>query len=174
MIGILGQHSYICNRFITYIADSKLKSDYIPCRDNSWQEINFSQYETLLCPIGIAHVSTDPLMENQYYAVNRDLPVSIAKKAKIEGVKQFVFFSSMIVYGADKTIGNEYLIDVSTEPMPENFYGKSKLEAEMDAYHHFVNLTNGRIFTGMKGKTVKVFRRADNETLFVVVEFDLK
>lgn len=51
---------------------------------------------------------------------------------------------------------------------------KSKLEAEMDAYHHFVNLTNGRIFTGMKGKTVKVFRRADNETLFVVVEFDLK
>lgn len=134
MIGILGQHSYICNRFITYIADSKLKSDYIPCRDNSWQEINFSQYETLLCPIGIAHVSTDPLMENQYYAVNRDLPVSIAKKAKIEGVKQFVFFSSMIVYGADKTIGNEYLIDVSTEPIPENFYGKSKLEAEQELF----------------------------------------
>ena len=132
MIGILGQHSYICNRFMKYIADSNLNAEYIPCRDNSWQGINFSQYETLLCPIGIAHVSTDPSMEAQYYAVNRDLPVAIAKKAKSECVKQFIFFSSMIVYGADKCIGKDFVIDAATEANPENFYGKSKLEAEQE------------------------------------------
>lgn len=134
MIGILGQYSYICNRFSTYIADSNLKSDYIPCRDNSWQEINFSQYETLLCPIGIAHVSTDSSMEAQYYAVNRDLPIAIAKKAKEAGVRHFVFFSSMIIYGTDKTIGNDFIIDEDTIPNPENFYGKSKLEAEQELF----------------------------------------
>ena len=117
---------------MSYIADSNLNAGYIPCRDNSWQGINFSQYETLLCPIGIAHVSTDPSMETQYYTINRDLPVELAKKAKSSGVKQFVFFSSMIVYGADKTIGNDFIIDNSTIPNPENFYGKSKLEAEQE------------------------------------------
>lgn len=132
MIGILGQHSYICNRFMNYIADSNLTADFVPCRDNSWQEMNFSQYETILCPIGIAHVSTDPSMESQYYAINRDLPVAIAKKAKSEGVKNFIFFSSMIVYGADHPIGNDFIIDAETIPNPENFYGKSKLEAEQE------------------------------------------
>lgn len=130
MIGILGQHSYICNRFMSYIAELNLQVDCIPCRDNSWQEINFSQYESLLCPIGIAHVSTDPKMENKYYAVNRDLPVAIAKKAKEEGVNQFIFFSSMIIYGKDKTIGNDFIINSDTIPEPKNYYGKSKLEAE--------------------------------------------
>lgn len=130
MIGILGQHSYICNRFEKYIANTSLSTEYIDCRDNKWQEINFSKYETLLCPIGIAHVSTDPSMESKYYAINRDLPVAIAKKAKVDGVKHFVFFSSMIIYGADKTLDNEYIITENTLPAPENFYGKSKLEAE--------------------------------------------
>ena len=130
MIGILGQHSYICNRFMNYIVDSTLQAVYIPCRDNLWQGINFAQYETLLCPIGIAHVSTDPSMEKKYYEINRDLPVAIAKKAKEQGVRHFIFFSSMIIYGTDKPIGSEFIINSDTEPKPKNFYGKSKLEAE--------------------------------------------
>lgn len=132
MIGILGQHSYICNRFEKYIANTSLSTEYINCRDNKWQEINFSKYETLLCPIGIAHVSTDPSMESKYYAINRDLPVAIAKKAKADGTKHFVFFSSMIVYGADKPIGTDFIIDSYTNLEPKNFYGKSKYEAEQE------------------------------------------
>lgn len=132
MIGILGQHSYICNRFGKYTANTSLSTEYIDCRDNKWKEINFSKYETLLCPIGIAHVSTDPSMESKYYAINRDLPVAIAKKAKADGTKHFVFFSSMIVYGADKPIGTDFIIDSYTNLEPKNFYGKSKYEAEQE------------------------------------------
>jgi UDP-glucose 4-epimerase len=73
---------------------------------------------------GIAHVSTDPSMESLYYSVNRDLPIAVAQKAKKEGVKQFIFMSSMIVYGSDTNI------TADTKPNPANFYGKSKLEAE--------------------------------------------
>lgn len=132
MIGILGKNSYICKKFCEYISDTELKIQTIDCRNDLWESVDFSLFETILCPIGIAHVSTDPSLESKYYEINRDLPVEIAKRAKEDGVKQFVFFSSMIVYGADKPIGNEYIIDVSTEPMPENFYGKSKLEAEQE------------------------------------------
>ncbi len=131
-VGILGQYSYICNKFVEYISGSDITTEKIDCRNEIWQSVDFSKYDTLLCPIGIAHVSTDPSMESKYYAVNRDLPVAIAKKAKENGVKQFIFFSSMIVYGADMSIGKEFIIDASTEPNPENFYGKSKLEAEQE------------------------------------------
>ena len=129
-IGSLGNNSYICNRFEKYVSNTELKIEKIDCKNNAWEIIDFSVYETILCPIGIAHVSTNPSMEVQYYAVNRDLPVMIAKKAKESGVKHFIFFSSMIIYGADKSIGEEYRINKNTIPAPENFYGKSKLEAE--------------------------------------------
>ena len=38
-------------------------------------------------------------MEDLYYSVNRDLTIETAKKAKLNGVKQFIFMSSIIVYG---------------------------------------------------------------------------
>lgn len=132
MIGILGENSYICNRFYEYVRSTDFKIEYISCRDNTWEFVDFSQFHTILCPIGIAHVSTAPSMEAKYYAINRDLPIAIAKKAKEEGTGHFVFFSSIIVYGADKPIGTDFKIDSSTVPTPENFYGKSKLEAEQE------------------------------------------
>src|SRR5699024_5538582 len=51
--------------------------------------------------------------------------IEVAKKAKSDGVKQFIFMSSIIVYGTK----NEF-IDKNTEPNPDNFYGESKLQAE--------------------------------------------
>lgn len=132
MIAILGTNSYICNKFIQYNKNASKSIVRINCRNSAWKTIDFSQFDTVLCPLGIAHVSTSPSMENQYYAVNRDLPVEIAKHAKTSGIKQFIFFSSMIVYGTDKPLGNDFIIDNSTKPNPENFYGNSKLEAEQE------------------------------------------
>ena len=77
---------------------------------------------------GIAHVSTEPKMKDLYYKVNRDLTIEVAKKAKTEGVKQFIFLSSMIVYG--DIVKKNRIIDKNTIPKPKNYYGKSKLEAE--------------------------------------------
>ena len=51
-----------------------------------------------------------------------------ADKAKRDGVRQFIFMSSIIVYG-DSTAG-ESIIDQNTVPGPSNFYGDSKLQAE--------------------------------------------
>src|SRR5699024_7629467 len=74
---------------------------------------------------GIAHNSSNPKLEDKYYQVNRDLTIEVAKKAKEDGAKQFIFMSSIIVYGTK----NEF-IDSNTKPEPDNFYGDSKLQAE--------------------------------------------
>ncbi|WP_312470567.1 NAD-dependent epimerase/dehydratase family protein [Neobacillus sp.] len=121
---ITAKHSYIGNAFAAWAAD-KYNTEYISCRTEEWRKTDFSNYDVILHVAGIAHVSTDPNMESQYYKVNRDLTIELATKAKAAGVNQFIFLSSIIVYGDEKRI-----IDESTIPKPSNFYGNSKLQAE--------------------------------------------
>jgi len=96
-------------------------------RNGEWKIISFEGYDAIIHVAGIAHVSTDQSMENLYYKVNTDLTAEVAWKAKQEGVKQFIFLSSMIVYG---DASNAKMITRDTVPKPTNFYGKSKLQAE--------------------------------------------
>jgi nucleoside-diphosphate-sugar epimerase len=100
----------------------------ISIRGESWKEEDFSMYDVVFHAAGIAHVSTNPNMKQLYYKVNRDLTIEVANKAKAEGVKQFIFMSSIIVYG--DSITSERVIDLGTNPSPSNFYGDSKLQAE--------------------------------------------
>ncbi|MBK5253016.1 MAG: NAD-dependent epimerase/dehydratase family protein [Peptostreptococcaceae bacterium] len=99
--------------------------DTIDMRNESWKSHDFSKYDAVFHVAGIAHVSSDPKMKDLYYKVNRDLTVETAKKAKDEHVKQFIFMSSIIVYGNQSGI-----IDKNTIPSTSNFYGNSKIQAE--------------------------------------------
>src|SRR5690625_3161989 len=127
---ITGVNSYVGNSLADWLAKwpQKYHVEKISLRDTLWKERDFSSYDVVVHVAGIAHVSTDPKMEETYYRVNRDLTIEVAKKAKTDGVKQFIFLSSIIVYG-DRPSKNG-VIDENTIPKPSNFYGKSKLEAE--------------------------------------------
>jgi UDP-glucose 4-epimerase len=127
---ITGANSYIGTSLENWLAKEpvKYKVDTVDMKDGSWKEKNFSEYDVVFHVAGIAHVSTDPKMEELYYKVNRDLTIGTAEKAKAEGVKQFIFMSSIIVYGDSS--GNKRVIDRNTVPTPSNFYGNSKLQAE--------------------------------------------
>ncbi len=130
-IGIVGAQSYIGTHFINHsITAATFTVESVSSLNLEWQSVNFNRFDTMLHVAGIAHVSTDPSLEKLYYEVNRDLPIAVAKKAKAEGVKHFVFLSSMIVYGDDPPLGQESVITEATLPDPANFYGRSKLEAE--------------------------------------------
>ncbi|MCD7034588.1 NAD-dependent epimerase/dehydratase family protein [Metabacillus sp. GX 13764] len=107
---------------------NRYKVDSISLRNDQWKEKDFSNYDVILHVAGIAHVSSDPSMKETYYKVNRDLTVETAKKAKKDGVKQFIFLSSIIVYGDSSN--KQRIIDRNTIPSPSNFYGDSKLQAE--------------------------------------------
>lgn len=127
---ITGKNSYIGTSVEKWLLKEpdKYSIETIDMKDPSWKEKDFSVYDVVFHVAGIAHVSSDPKMEDLYYKVNRDLTVQVAKKAKSEGVKQFIFMSSIIVYG-DST-SSKRVIDRDTVPTPSNFYGDSKLQAE--------------------------------------------
>ena len=99
-------------------------------RDDLWKTKDFTKYDVVFHVAGIAHVSTDPNMEDLYYKVNRDLTIEVPRKAKKAGVKQFIFMSSIIVYGDSGNINIKKVIDKNTITNPSNFYGNSKLQAE--------------------------------------------
>lgn len=127
---ITGSNSYIGVNVENWLGKTPelYTVDKVSVRDGRWKEKDFTKYDTVFHVAGIAHVSTDPNMEDNYFEVNRDLTIEIAKKAKKDGVTQFIFMSSIIVYG-NSEIDNK-IIDATTIPLPTNFYGKSKLEAE--------------------------------------------
>lgn len=130
-IGIFGKSSYIGTQFKDYYSDSDENLiSMIDSRGVEWKEKGFAGYDVIIHAAGIAHVSSDPKMKGKYFEVNRDLPIIVAQRAKADGVRLFIFFSSMIVFGSDKPISEPYIIDAETEPAPSDFYGQSKLEAE--------------------------------------------
>src|SRR6056297_157408 len=127
---ITGAKSYIGTSLEKWLLKEPEKYivDTLDMKDNNWKEKDFSGYDVVFHVAGIAHVSSDPKMEDLYYKVNRDLAMETAEKAKNDGVKQFIFMSSIIVYG-NSDIENG-VIDFNTVPKPANFYGNSKLQAE--------------------------------------------
>lgn len=127
---VTGVNSYVGNSFAEWVSHypDEYDVDRISVRDDKWKEVDLSVYDSILHVAGIAHVSTDPKMEEKYYKVNRDLTIELAQAAKEAGVKQFIFMSSIIVYG--ENIENNGVINKNTIPKPTNFYGNSKLEAE--------------------------------------------
>ena len=126
---ITGKDSYIGTSLEKWLSQwpDKYTVDTVDMTSASWKEKDFSKYDVVFHVAGIAHVSSDPKLKNLYYKVNRDLTIATARKAKNEGVQQFIFMSSIIVYGDSPSNG---VIDRNTVPKPSNFYGDSKLQAE--------------------------------------------
>lgn len=129
---ITGANSYIGGSFENWLAGQPqdYRVDTVDMLNGSWRERSFSGYDAVFHVAGIAHVSADPSREELYYKVNCDLAVETAQKAKADGVRQFIFMSSIIVYGDSGKIGERRVITPDTVPEPENFYGESKLRAE--------------------------------------------
>ena len=134
---ITGAGSYIGESFKKY-AEKHYKENFaidtIDMIDSSWREKNFSEYDVVYHVAGLAHADVGHVseeMKEKYYQVNTDLAVEVAKKAKEEGVKEFIFMSSMIIYGNSAPYGKKKIIDENTVPAPANFYGDSKLQADV-------------------------------------------
>lgn len=132
---ITGANSYIGTSFENYVKQwpNKYQVDTIDMVDGTWREKSFVGYDVIFHVAGIAHADTGKVNEERkalYYKINTDLAVEAAKKAKTEGVKQFIFMSSIIIYGESAPVGEQKIITQDTIPQPANFYGDSKLQAE--------------------------------------------
>lgn len=137
---IAGAGSYIGTSVERYLQEYNVRQgsewyqvDTISLREESWENCDFSCYDVLFHVAGIAHADVGGVSQEtkaMYYRVNRDLAVRTAKKAKKDGVRQFIYMSSVIVYGDSAPVGKSKRITADTEPQPANFYGDSKLQAE--------------------------------------------
>ena len=108
----------------------KYEIDTLDMIGDEWKKKDFSAHDVVYHVAGIAHADVGNVTEEQkklYYQVNTELAVETAKKAKAEGIRQFIFMSSMIVYSGCK----EKIITKDTKPEPLNFYGDSKWQADI-------------------------------------------
>ena len=133
---ITGAGSYIGESFRKYAQEHypALEIDTLDMLSAEWRENNFSDYDIVYHVAGIAHVdvgNVDNATKEIYYSVNTDLAIEVCEKAKAEGVNEFIFMSSMIVYGDSAPYGKTKIIDEYTIPKATNFYGDSKLQADV-------------------------------------------
>jgi nucleoside-diphosphate-sugar epimerase len=124
---ITGSNSYVGTNVEKWLLKEpeNFQVETISVRGDLWKSFDFSKFDVVFHVAGIAHISYRKSMKKKYFSVNRDLAFEVAKKSKDTGVKQFIFMSSMIVYNSKET-----RITKDTIPNPDNYYGRSKVEAE--------------------------------------------
>ncbi|MBR5546734.1 MAG: NAD-dependent epimerase/dehydratase family protein [Clostridia bacterium] len=121
---ITGAGSYIGSHIAAYLPERTYTVRQLDLR-RGLDPRAFEGQDVVIHVAGIAHQKETTRNKGLYQSVNCDLAVETAELAKKYGVKQFIFFSSMSVYG--KTTGR---ITADTKPAPNTYYGQSKWDAE--------------------------------------------
>ena len=122
---ITGNNSFIGKRFIKMFDDSEYLVDAVSLRNDEWKLKNFQDYDAIIHVAAIVHKNEKEVKYEVYDRVNYHLAIEVARKAKEEGVKQFIFLSTMSVYGL-----NVGYITANTSLNPISLYARSKLAAE--------------------------------------------
>jgi UDP-glucose 4-epimerase len=122
---ITGAKSFIGSNFIRYSQYKEI--DEVSLTEFSPDSINYQKYDVVLHLAAIVHQSKK-IPESRYFEVNRDLCLRVAGNAKKMGVKQFIFLSTVKVYG--KSPGEGIKLNENSPCNPSDAYGRSKLEAE--------------------------------------------
>lgn len=120
---VTGSHGYIGSSFINAYKDTYVFSTF-SLQKNRLQDIHLNNINVVLHCAALVH-QKNAIDDEEYYEINTTYPLELAKKAQKYGVKQFIFLSSVAVYGENK----EYLTE-KTSCDPVSSYAKSKLKAE--------------------------------------------
>jgi len=123
---ITGTNSFVGRNFIQFSKYREIEE--ISLFNNKPEDINFGKYKIIIHLVAIVH-QKKTVPESQYFIINRDLCLKVAELAKKAGVKQFIFLSTVKVYG--KFIAGSAPWNEQSLCLPEDAYGKSKYEAEL-------------------------------------------
>jgi len=123
---ITGKNSFVGSNIRKYSVFRDIEE--ISLLDNKPEDINFEKYNIIIHLVAIVH-QKKTIPEIQYFIINRDLCLKVAELAKNAGVKQFIFLSTVKVYG--KFISGSEPWNEKSLCIPEDAYGKSKYEAEL-------------------------------------------
>lgn len=132
---ITGANSYIGVSVERYLSrwPEQYHLDTVDMIGDGWKNHSFRDYDAVLHVAGLVHqprTKNDPAQAEMYDRINHHLAVETARKAKAEGVRQFLFLSSASVYGLDAPVGKVVMITKDTPLNPKDNYGISKKHAE--------------------------------------------
>ncbi|CAM3609660.1 NAD-dependent epimerase/dehydratase family protein [Arcobacter aquimarinus] len=122
---ITGSTGYLGSSFINQHKNKYLFEKF-SLLNQKIEDINFDRIDIILHCAALVHQKVEHSYE-KYHDINVEYPVKLAKLAKQNGVKQFVFISTIAVYGEE-----EEKLDENNICNPITPYGKSKLEAEKE------------------------------------------
>ncbi len=128
---ITGKNSYIGQSIKKHLETFGYAVDEVDTISDEWKRIDYSKYDSVVHVAAIVHSDAKTASENLFRKVNTELPFDIACLAKSKGVKQFVFMSTMAVFGIDKSLDKDKVTVYDDTPLnPIGLYGITKLEAE--------------------------------------------
>lgn len=125
---IIGKDSYIGNHIDEWLTKGGWNVTQLDVLTDEWKTFDYSPYDSIVHVAGIVH-RPDCHDWELFKRVNADMPITIATMAKEQGVKQYVFFSTMAVYGSGKALAPN-ITDVNSKLEAKGMYGRSKLLAE--------------------------------------------
>lgn len=123
-IGITGAHGFIGERFMLR-QQTGFTLSAVSLR-GIVDEIDLSGIDVLVHLAGRAHATNELKNNQEHFLINTALTKRLANHAKKMGVSQFIFMSTVKVYG-DVV---ESVLDEASPCYPTDAYGKSKLAAE--------------------------------------------
>lgn len=120
---VTGATGYLGSNFIKFCKEEYEFVQFSLVK-NKLESINFKDIDTVLHCAALVHQKKEHPY-SYYNEINTEYPKLLAKLAKDNGVKHFVFISTIAVYGLDQE-----KIHLGTPFNIQNDYAKSKLEAE--------------------------------------------
>ena len=128
---IIGKRSYIGENIKRHLEKHGFFADEVDAENDEWKTVDYSAYDSVVHVAAIVHQNAKTADEALFNRVNTELPVEVAKRAKSGGVSQFVFLSTMGVYGKNKSLKeSDVIINAGTPENETSGYGGSKLRAE--------------------------------------------
>ena len=124
---LTGASGFVGSRLLN-TSELKKETRSVSLQKTAPQKVDFSGIQTVIHCAGIAH-RMEPTPDELYFQVNRNLTLEFAKASKAAGVKQFIFLSTIKVYGLDYS---STPISLTTPCHPNDAYGQSKYEAEQE------------------------------------------
>lgn len=138
---ITGASGFIGSNFI-----EKYKSEYnivpVCLIENKPENLDYTEVDIILHLAALVH-QMKGAPEEKYFEVNTELTRKLAITAKEKGVKHFVFYSTVAVWGTHGYFEHDKVITLKTPLNPLTPYAKSKYNAE-------------EILNGLKGDNFKI------------------
>jgi len=173
---ITGANSFVGTNFIRFSLNNDIRE--ISLFENNPDEIDFTSYNVVIHLVAIVHQS-EQIQEAEYFRINRDLCLKVAERAKKGGVKQFIFLSTVKVYGEYNPVSGPWNED--SVCIPEDAYGKSKYEAEialrkMEAKDFTVSIIRTPLVygVGVKANMLSILRLVDRVSVLPLADVNNK